>query len=203
MKKIILMVMAIASFSANAAIIEISTDKTIYQVGETITATVSFSNEDAFLGMTSYPQSFDVYNTTIGFNESLLSFIGASTLSPFGVTSSLSTPVFEMFLPLFPVGGLLEIGSLAFLEEIDLFYQLQLPVIGLYTVQFLAQSAGDTAINGLSGSYIFQGTRGGVLTPIQVTSASFTIAKVPAPGTLALSLLALGGMVFARKRVKS
>jgi|TARA_B100000519_G_C14255566_1_gene444837 hypothetical protein len=84
-----------------------------------------------------------------------------------------------------------------------MFYQLQLPVIGLYTVQFLAQSVGDTAINGLSGSYIFQGTRGGVLTPIQVTSASFTIAQVPAPGTLALSLLALGGMVFARKRVKS
>ncbi len=105
MKKIILMVMAIASFSANAAIIEISTDKTIYQVGETITATVSFSNEDAFLGMTPYPQSFDVYNTTIGFNESLLSFIGASTLSPFGVTSSLSTPVLEMFLPPFPTGG--------------------------------------------------------------------------------------------------
>ena len=49
MKKIILMVLAIATFNANAAIIEISTDKSIYQVGETITATVSFSNEDAFL----------------------------------------------------------------------------------------------------------------------------------------------------------
>ena len=203
MKKIILMVMAIASFSANAAIIEISTDKTIYQVGETITATVSFSNEDAFLGMTPYPQSFDVYNTTIGFNESLLSFIGASTLSPFGVTSSLSTPVLEMFLPPFPTGGVLEIGSLAYLEQIDMFYQLQLPVIGLYTVQFIAQSVGDITIDGLSGSYIFQGTQGGQLTPIQVSSASFSIAEVPAPGTFALSLLALGGMFFARKRVKS
>ena len=32
---------------------------------------------------------------------------------------------------------------------------------------------------------------------------SFEIAQVPAPGTFALSLLALGGMFFARKRVKS
>ena len=31
---------------------------------------------------------------------------------------------------------------------------------------------------------------------------SFTVAQVPAPGTFALSLLALGGMVFARKRAK-
>ncbi len=93
MKKIILMVMAIASFSANAAIIEISTDKTIYQVGETITATVSFSNEDAFLGMTPYPQSFDVYSTTIGFNESLLSFIGASTSSDWFIHRAISCTV--------------------------------------------------------------------------------------------------------------
>ena len=42
MKKIILMVLAIATFNANAAIIEISTDKSIYQVGETITATVRY-----------------------------------------------------------------------------------------------------------------------------------------------------------------
>ncbi|APE02363.1 PEP-CTERM domain protein [Alteromonas mediterranea] len=202
MKKFILMVLAFASFTANAAIIEISTDKTIYQVGETITATVSFSNEDAFLGNVSFPQPFDVYNTTIGFNDSLLSFIGASTLSPFGIVNSLGTPVIEMFLPPFPTGGVLEIGSLAFLEHIDLLYQLQTPVVGLYTVQFLAQSVGDTAITGLSGSYIFQGTRGGLVTPIQVTTSSFTVAQVPAPGTFALSLLALGGMVFARKRAK-
>ena len=32
---------------------------------------------------------------------------------------------------------------------------------------------------------------------------SFEIAQVPAPGTFALSLLTLGGMFFARKRVKS
>ncbi|MEL7441922.1 MAG: PEP-CTERM sorting domain-containing protein [Pseudomonadota bacterium] len=36
-----------------------------------------------------------------------------------------------------------------------------------------------------------------------MSSASFSIAEVPAPGTFALSLLALGGMFFARKRVKS
>ena len=92
MKKIILMVLAIATFNANAAIIEISTDKSIYQVGETITATVSFSNEDAFLGIVPFPQPFDVYNTTIGFNDSLLSFIGASTLViTFGAGSSTTT----------------------------------------------------------------------------------------------------------------
>ncbi|MEC9025710.1 MAG: PEP-CTERM sorting domain-containing protein [Pseudomonadota bacterium] len=203
MKKIILMVLAIATFNANAAMIEISTDKSIYQVGETITATVSFSNEDAFLGIVPFPQPFDVYNTTIGFNDSLLSFIGASTLNPFGSVSSLGNPVLEMFLPPFLPGGILEIGSLAYLEQIDLFYQLQTPVIGLYTVQFIAQSVGDITIDGLSGSYIFQGSQGGQLTPIQVSSASFSIAEVPAPGTFALSLLALGGMFFARKRVKS
>ena len=71
MKKIILMVLAIATFNANAAIIEISTDKSIYQVGETITATVSFSNEDAFLDRTLIVQTFDVYNTVIGFDATV------------------------------------------------------------------------------------------------------------------------------------
>lgn len=105
MKKIILMVLAIATFNANAAIIEISTDKSIYQVGETITATVSFSNEDAFLGIVPFPQPFDVYNTTIGFNDSLLSFIGASTLNPFGSVSSLGKPSVRDVSTSFSTGG--------------------------------------------------------------------------------------------------
>ncbi|MGE6417061.1 PEP-CTERM sorting domain-containing protein [Alteromonas macleodii] len=202
MKKIILMVLAIATFNANAAIIEITTDKSIYQVGETITATVSFSNEDAFLDIVPFPQPFDVYNTTIGFNDSLLSFIGASTLSPFGSFYDFVEPVVEWFLPLFPSAGFLEIGAIANDEQIDLFYQLQTPVIDLYSIQFIAQSVGDTSINGLSASYIFLRSKGGTKESVGITSANFTIAEVPAPGTFALSLLALGGMFFARKRVK-
>ncbi|MBT3136693.1 PEP-CTERM sorting domain-containing protein [Alteromonas sp. ALT199] len=202
MKKIILMVLAIATFSANAAIIEISTDKSIYQVGETITATVSFSNEDAFLGNVPFVQAFDVYNTTIGFDEALISFMGATTLNPFGSFFNFVEPVAEFFLPPFPSAGFLEVGSLALNEKIDLLYQLQTPVIDLYSIQFIAQSVGDTSINGLSASYIFQGSQGGTIEPVEINSTSFTIAQVPAPGTFTLSLLALGGMLFARKRAK-
>ena len=41
MKKFFLLIMAVASFNANAALISITTDKDTYSVGETIMATVS------------------------------------------------------------------------------------------------------------------------------------------------------------------
>lgn len=206
MKKIILMVLAIASFSAKAAIIEISTDKAIYQVGETITATVSFSNEDAFLASVPFPQPFDVYNTIVEFDESLLGFISAYTLNPFGTINVSGDPIFELFLPKTKPGGVLEIGS-SILDQaggIDFLYQSTTPLIGLYSLKFIAQAAGSSDLNGLEGSFNFGGVLlGGQNQEIDIKSTSFTIAQVPAPGTFALSLLALGGMFFARKRAKS
>ncbi|MDW5286388.1 PEP-CTERM sorting domain-containing protein [Alteromonas macleodii] len=206
MKKIILMVLAIATFNANAAIIEISTDKPIYQVGETITATVSFSNEDAFLDRTLIVQTFDVYNTVIGFDATVINFVDASTLNPFGAINTLGDPISELFLPLTYFGGVLEIGSsiVDHFGGIDFIYQSTTPVIDLFSLKFVAQAAGTSALNGLEGSINFGGVfLGGENKEIEINSASFTVAQVPAPGTLALSLLALGGMVFARKRVKS
>ena len=206
MKKIILMLLVIATFNANAAIIEISTDKSIYQVGETITATVSFSNEDAFSGSVPFVQSFDVYNTIVGFNESLLSFISADTLNPFGTINVSGDPIFELFLPEANPGGVLEIGSSIFDHKggIDFLYQSTTPVIGLYSLKFIAQAAGISELSGLEGSFNFGGVSlGGEKKEIDINSTSFEIAQVPAPGTFVLSLLALGGMFFARKRAKS
>ena len=44
MNKFFLLLLAVSAFNANAAIISISTDKDVYNVGETVTATVNATN---------------------------------------------------------------------------------------------------------------------------------------------------------------
>ena len=207
MKKLFLMLIAAVTLNANAAIIEISTDKGSYDIGETITATISLSN------VGSLPTLFDVYNTVFSFDTSLLSYVAGSAASqgPFGVLGQIAdpfglpmpSPVIELFLPLIE-GNLATVGSSAFQGPgIDIGYQFQNVINDLYTVQFIANAVGRASFSPLSASVGFGGTLGGGLPQdIEFKGASFDITQVPAPGTFALSLLALGGMFFARKRAK-
>ena len=211
MKKLFLMLIAAVTLNANAAIIEISTDKGSYDIGETITATISLSS---LSNVGSLPTLFDVYNTVFSFDTSLLSYVAGSAASqgPFGVLGQVAdsfglpmpSPVIELFLPQIE-GNLATVGSFAFQGPgIDIGYQFQNVINDLYTVQFIANAVGRASFSPLSASVGFGGTLGGgIPQDIEFKGASFDITQVPAPGTLALSLLALGGMFFARKRAKS
>lgn len=210
MKKLFLMLIAAVTLNANAAIIEISTDKSSYDIGETITATISLSS---LSNVGALPTLFDVYNTAFSFDTSLLSYVAGSAASkgPFGALGQIAdplglpmpSPVIELFLPLIE-GNLATVGSFAFQGPgVDIGYQFQNVINDLYTVQFSANAVGRASFSPLSASIAFGGTLGdGLPQNIEFRGTSFDITQVPAPGTFTLSLLALGGMFFARKRAK-
>ena len=205
MKKFFLLLIAAATFNANAALISITTDKAIYNVGDTVTVTVSISG----LFNNSVQTLMSAYSTAFSFDNSVLQFIDNSieSLMPLGAQTTPSFPG----LPAFPselFSGKVE-GTTLYAESIGwngaTAPQQGQSEVSLYRAQFLATFFG----NDISPFTFLQNqlvdATVGPLSPKTATpaTASFTIAQVPAPGTFALSLLALGGMFFARKRAKS
>ena len=199
MKKFFLLLMAAATFNANAAIISITTDKDTYNVGETIMATVSATELFDDNAVQTY---FYGYKALFNFDSSLLSLdvtsildLGALGNQPMVDTnkSSESTlniisieSVFAAFVPFF---------------EGAVFTQNGKSTVELFSFNLLALNAGTVELSPVNSVIT---NNGGVALPnVSTESTSFTIAQVPAPGTFALSLLALGGMFFARKRAKS
>ncbi|MCZ8530568.1 PEP-CTERM sorting domain-containing protein [Alteromonas sp. PRIM-21] len=198
MKKFFLLLMAAATFNANAALISITTDKDTYNVGETIMATVSATDLNDDNRVQTY---FNGYFALFNFDSLLLSLdvssileLGALGAQPFFSTvgsdvNTLKVDAGEFLLassiPLFPGAVFAQNGK---------------DVVELFSFSLLAQNAGSVELSPVS-AVLAQG--GGLIDDISIESTSFTIAEVPAPGTFALSLLALGGMFFARKRAKS
>ena len=197
MKKFFLLLMAAATFNANAALISITTDKDTYNVGETITATVSASK----LSVGGVQTYFNGYIALFNFDSLFLSLdvssimdLGALGVRPEVKTSdsdgnTLSIDAVEnLFAPFDPTFQ----GAIFAQEGKD--------VVELFSFSLLALNAGLVELTPTS---IVLGQGGSPQSGNTTESTSFTIAEVPAPGTFALSLLALGGMFFARKRVKS
>jgi hypothetical protein len=205
MKKFFLLLMAVATFNGNAAIISLTTDKEIYNVGDTVTVTISISG----LFNNNVQTLISGYDTAFSFDNSVLQFIDNSieSLMPFGTQTVPAFPSLPAFPPEF-FGGRVE-GSTLFAESIGepgaTAPQQGQSEVSLYRAQFLATSFGKdiSPFTFLQNQFIDAVV--GPLSPetAMPETASFTIAQVPAPGTFALSLLALGGMFFARKRAKS
>ncbi|MHC6646683.1 PEP-CTERM sorting domain-containing protein [Alteromonas sp. HB246098] len=205
MKKFFLLLMAAATFNANAALISLTTDKPIYSVGDTVTVTISISG----LFNNSVQTLISAYATAFSFDDSVLQFIDNSieSLMPFGTQAIPTFPGGPTFPPeLF--SGRIE-GTALFAESTGALGstapQQGQNEISLYRAQFLATSFGNdiSPFTFLQNQFIDAVV--GPLSPetAMPETASFTIAQVPTPGTFALSLLALGGMFFARKRAKS
>ncbi|AEA98495.1 PEP-CTERM sorting domain-containing protein [Alteromonas mediterranea] len=198
MKKFFLLIMAVATFNANAALISITTDKDTYSVGETIMATVSATELIDDNAVQTY---FYGYNALFNFDSTLLSLdvssifdLGALGNQPVVGTngsteSTLSIISIESFL-----------AAIVPLFEGAEFAQNGKSTVELFSFNLLALNAGIVELSPVSSVIT---NNGGVALPnVSTESTSFEIAQVPAPGTFALSLLALGGMVFARKRAK-
>jgi len=189
MKKFFLLLIAAAAFNANAAIISITTDKDTYNVGETIMATVSAS-ELSTNGVQTY---FFGYDISVLF-DSLFVSLDPTTVMDLG---AIGMPLFG---PLNTSSANSASLSSATIFPVDLF-QAGKTKVDIFSFALVALSSGmvdlsfsKAELSNNIGFNIFVATAQGT---------SFTIAQVPAPGTLALWLLALGGMAFARKRAKS
>ncbi len=198
MKKFFLLLMAVTTFNANAAKISITTDKDTYNVGETIMATVSATNLIDDNAVQTY---FWGYDALFNFDSSLLS-LNVSSILDLGALGN--QPVVDTNGSTESTLNIISIES--FFATIDplfvgaVFTQNGQSAVELFSFNLLALNAGTVELSPVSSVIT---NRSGIALPnVSTESTSFTIAQVPAPGTFALSLLALSGMFFARKRAK-
>jgi len=175
--------MAAATFNANAALISITTDKDTYNVGETITATVSASG----LSLNGVQTYFFGYDISVLF-DSLFVSLDPNTVMDLG---AIGTPLFGPFNDSSANSASLSSATFA---PVDLFQNGKTEV-DIFSFVLVALSSGmvDLSFSEAQLSDLF----GNNIVDNAPQGTSFTVAQVPAPGTFALSLLALGGMVFA------
>lgn len=188
MKKFFLLLVVAATFNANAALISITTDKDTYNVGETITATVRASELSAN-GVQTYFFGYDIAvlfdSLFVSFDPTTVMDLGAIGVPLFGPLNDSSANSASLSSATFGPVEFFQAGK----NEVDIF-SFVLVALNSGKVDL---SFSEAQLSDFFGSNIADNNPQGT---------SFEIAQVPAPGTLVLSLLALGGMVFARKRAK-
>ncbi|AXT39974.1 PEP-CTERM sorting domain-containing protein [Alteromonas sp. BL110] len=196
MKKFFLLLLAAATFNANAALISITTNKDVYNVGETIIATVSATELIDDNAVQTY---FNGYNALFDFDSLLLS-LNISSIVDLGALGA--QPMVGTFGS---DGNTLSIDAIEFIFASStpffpgaVFAQEGKDVVELFSFSLLALNAGIIDLTPTSVVL----AQGGNPQSNTIEGTSFEIAQVPAPGTFALSLLALAGMLFARKRAK-
>lgn len=204
MKKLFLLLVAMATFNANAALISVTTDKAVYNVGDTVTATVSISD---LFDANSVQTLFNTYTTSLTFDTSFLELVSgsATSLNPYG-TEAVSFPGFppqptDFFLAMLnsPLGNILSVQSTG--NTTGLESQLGQNTIGLFTVNFIANAIGDSVLT-MGPSSIF-GPTSQLPTMVPTQNASFSVAQVSAPSTGLLAALALAGLALSRRRANA
>ncbi|WP_394224418.1 hypothetical protein [Alteromonas gracilis] len=198
MKKFFLLLLTISTLNANAAIISISTDKDVYNVGETVTATVNAKNLIES-GIQTYFYGYDILlmlnNPLISFDPASITDLGSLgaqsvTFTMASNPSTVSASGVEFFLarmdPFFPGAKFTQEGR---------------GMVSLFSFELVALSAGVVELSNIIAS--LSDGLGGNVPDVSTQSTRFAIAEVSAPTTLALSILALAGVMFTRKRANS
>ena len=197
MKKLFLLLVTMATFNANAALISVSTDKAVYNVGDTVTATVSISD---LFDANSVQTLFSGYITSLTFDTSFLELVSGSAISlnPYGTEATVTRIVPFLPVDVFaapPNGNILEIQSTA--NTLDFSSQFGRNTIGLFTVNFIANDIGDSVLT-MGPSFVSS-----LPLPVATQNASFSVAQVPAPSTGLLAALALAGLALSRRRANT
>jgi hypothetical protein len=194
MKKFIIGLFALVGFSAQAAVINISTDQTSYNVGDTVTANVWIDIVElqgsnlAQPIISGFVMSLMADATSLEYNVGSIMFgdkLGAGALSG-----------------LFPVGfGTYSIQSAGFTSTL---FSLQagLTSFELFSLEFTALSSVSDALFGLTASVTEFGSFVGA--PVSTASTAFSVeaTSVPAPSTGVLALLACFGMAVSRVKAR-
>ena len=213
MKKLFLILVAAVSFNANAVFISLTTDKDTYNVGDVVTVTATADD----LSTNGSQYYFSGYLVAFTWNTSVLELVNNSlqSLMPYGpklapLFPSIPSGSFlpgalianpfdeaELFSNLSQIANVLKINST--LQNADPFTQSGSDEVGLFSVQFIAKELGENiSFTGVGDSQLSDLI--GVTENVRLQSASFSVAEVPAPSTLLLSLLALAGVAVARSR---
>lgn len=196
MKKLFLLLVAMATFNANAALISVTTDKAVYNVGDTVTATVSISD---LLDANAVQTLFSGYTAMFTFDASLLELITGSTMSlaPFG--PDLGPFPAEPFFTASESGN--SVGVMSTSINFSPASQFGRNTIGLFTVNFIANAIGDSVLT--MGPSSISGPTSQLPTMVPTQNASFSVAQVSAPSTGLLAALALAGLALSRRRANA
>ncbi|MBQ4830548.1 hypothetical protein J8L84_14825 [Alteromonas sp. MMG017] len=194
MRKFIIGLFALIGFSAQAAVINISTDQASYNVGDTITANVWIDIVELQGSNLAQP------------------IIGGFVMSLMADTASLSYNADSIMFgdklgttalgAIFPAGlGMYSIQSAAFTPDV-FFFQAGLTSFELFSLEFTALNSVSDAFFGLTASVSEFGSLVG--TPVSTASTEFSVeaTSVPAPSTGVLALLACFGMMVSRVKAR-
>lgn len=203
MKKLLLSLMFVFSVNANAALLSIETDKSIYNVGDTILATVNIDTNELYNN--SVATIIGGYNISVAFDNLLASFIdGSDTYGTF-----LGQAVYEPF-PGLVFSPLVTISS----DNVNIQQNMEpgstQPVNGgmveLFSIELIANTIGSGILDVVSNSSIAMLTDfwGNEIPSVTTQSASFSVeaTSVPAPSTGVLALLACFGMAVSRVKAR-
>lgn len=194
MKTFIFAILVVLSVNAQAAVINVSTDKAVYNPGDTIFADISF-DVSALQGGSSAQPLIGAFETMLSFDSSVISFNAGSIL--FG--AQLGAPVLTLVDSASTPGAVLVNQAADFFA--DLFtLQSGLTSFSLFSMQFTAIDVVSVASLGLSGTLTDTGIPAATYTGVTTQNASFAIqaAAVPAPSSALLTMLACFGVALLR-----
>lgn len=180
----------LASTSTNAVIISIEPSNQISLLGELVTADIVFSELDV--------EVISAYDLDVTYDASILSATSVA------FSSSLGNPfLFEVFEDFdLSVPGVVDLAQLSLLSDAALGLLQPSSFVTVATLSFQAIASGTSLLDFRFDAFNDVKGLSGEILPLTPRTGSVTVVSVPEPGTLALFLLGLSGLVGVR-RMKS
>ncbi len=196
MKKLLLVIAAVFSINANAAVITVTTDKSQYELNEIITATVTVSDLIDGVGAQTLLSGFDLSLTSLFDNSEYVVNSVTFGTNIVDVTDALA---FESVLGLGSFVGVVQLAS--FITD-TFALQAGLNSFELFSVEFEALTLGaDTLVIGPNSSPDLLSDFFGDGVAALTVDADYTVvaATVPEPATFGAVLLILTFLLAVRR----
>lgn len=196
MKKLLLVIAAVFSINANAAVITVTTDKSQYELNEIITATVTVSDLIDGVGAQTLLSGFDLSLTSLFDNSE---YVVNSVTFGTNIVDVTDVLAFENVLGLGSFVGVVQLAS--FITD-TFALQAGLNSFELFSVEFEALTLGaDTLVIGPNSSPDLLSDFFGDGVAALTVDADYTVvaATVPEPATFGAVLLILTFLLAVRR----